>query len=285
MKLAELISRAGEQEAVIQVLCYLLSIDRTTIFLMREVNDDVAKEALQFIDKYKKGTPLAYLLGYCYFYNRKFFVNKDVLIPRFDTEVLVELAEKKIIADSVVYKEHNPYKILDLCCGSGAIGISLACLCDWLTKKNDQDKYEVTLADVSRNALLVSQVNAKAHDVDVNFVHSDLLNDINGSFDLIVCNPPYIRTREIGLEDKRILKEPKLALDGGLDGLYYYRRILSTVKKNLYRGATLMFEVGFDQAADVKEIAENNGFRNVKIYKDLANHDRVVTMRMWCLLS
>ena len=280
MKLAELISRAGEQEAVVQILSYLLSIDRTTIFLLRDVDDEIAKQALSYVEKYKKGMPLAYLLGYCYFYNRKFFVNKDVLIPRFDTEVLVELAEKKIIADSVVYKEHNPYRILDLCCGSGAIGISLAYLGDWLTARNQQEKYEVTLADVSHKALLVAEVNAKAHDVTVNFVQSDLLENIIGCFDLIVCNPPYIRTREIGVEDKRILKEPKLALDGGLDGLYYYRRILSTIKKNLYRGATLMFEVGFDQAADVKSIAESNGFKNVKIYKDLANHDRVVTMRM-----
>lgn len=280
MKLAELISRAGEQEAVVQILCYLLSIDRTTIFLMREVNDDVAREALKYIDKYKKGMPLAYLLGYCYFYNRKFLVNKDVLIPRFDTEILVELAEKKIIADSVVYKEHNPYKILDLCCGSGVIGISLACLGDWLTEKNHQEKYEVTAVDISRKALLVAQANAKAHDTTINFINSDLLTDVNGCFDLIVCNPPYIRTREIGVEDKRILKEPKLALDGGLDGLYYYRRILSTVQKNLYKGATLMFEVGFDQAEDVKQIAESHGFRYVKIYKDLANHDRVVTMRL-----
>lgn len=280
MKLAELISRAGEQEAVIQILCYLLSIDRTTIFLMRDVNDDVAKEVLKYIDQYKKGTPLAYLLGYCYFYNRKFLVNKDVLIPRFDTEILVELAEKKIIADSVVYKEHNPYKILDLCCGSGIIGISLACLGDWLTDKNHQEKYEVTAVDISRKALLVAQANAKAHDTTINFINSDLLDEVNGYFDLIVCNPPYIRTHDIGVEDKRILKEPRLALDGGLDGLYYYRRILSTVQKNLYKGATLMFEVGFDQAEDVKQIAESHGFRNIKIYKDLANHDRVVTMRL-----
>lgn len=280
MKLAELIAKTGEQEAVIQVLCHLMAVDRTTIFLLKDINDVVAKEVLKYVDKYKKGMPLAYLLGYCYFYNRKFFVNKDVLIPRFDTEVLVELAEKKIIADSVIGKLHNPYKVLDLCCGSGAIGVSLACLCQWLNEKDTQEKYEVTVADISQKALAVAQVNAKAHNVDLHFVHSDLLADVNGEFDLIVCNPPYIRTKEIGVEDKRILKEPRLALDGGLDGLYYYRRILATVKKNLYRESTIMFEVGFDQAEAVRDIAENNGFTNIKIFKDLANHDRVVTIRL-----
>ena len=280
MKLAQLIAETGEQEAVIQVLCHLLGADRTTVFLLRDIGEETVKQVKKYVDKYKKGTPLAYLLGYTYFYNRKFLVNKNVLVPRFDTEVLIELAEKKIIADSVMDNMSQPYKILDLCCGAGVIGISLGYLTEWLNKKNPQDQYEITAADISQGALAVTQANAKLHNVDLHIIQSDLLDNIIGQFDLIVCNPPYIRTNEIGVADKRVLKEPRIALNGGLDGLYYYRRIMATIRDHLRPDGLLMFEVGYDQAEAVQEIAENNGFNNIKVYKDLANHDRVVTMEL-----
>lgn len=280
MKLAQLIAETGEQEAVIQVLCHLLGADRTTVFLLRDIGDETVKQVKKYIDKYKKGTPLAYLLGYTYFYNRKFLVNKNVLVPRFDTEVLIELAEKKIIADSVMDNLSRPYKILDLCCGSGIIAISLGYLTEWLNKKNPQDQYVITATDISEGALSVAQANAEMHNVDLRLVRSDLFTNLVGQFDLIVCNPPYVPTYEIGLEDKRVLKEPQIALNGGIDGLYYYRRILATARDYLRPDGLLMFEVGYDQAEAVQAIAESNGFEHVKVYKDLANHDRVVTMKL-----
>ncbi len=280
MKLAQLIAQTGEHEAAIQVLCHLLEAKRTNVFLIKDISDDVAQKAIEIIEQYKKGTPLAYLLGSTYFDNRKFFVTPDVLVPRHDTEVLVELAEKKIIADSVIGNEHLPYRILDLCCGSGIVGISLAYLCDYLCERHHDLAYEIVAADYSEAALEVAAKNAAFHNADVNFVHSNLFDDIRGQFDLIVCNPPYVRTNDIGVEDKRILKEPRMALDGGLDGLYYYRRILATARKNLYANSMIIFEIGYDQAAAVEEIALKYGYHSVKVYKDLANHDRVITIRV-----
>ncbi len=280
MKLAQLIARTGEQEATIQVLCHLLEAERTNVFLVNDISDSIVEQTIKIIDQYKKGTPLAYLLGSTYFYNRKFLVTKDVLVPRHDTEVLVELTEKKIIADSVLGHEHIPYRILDLCCGSGIIGISLSYLCDWISQNDKNLKFEITSVDYSEAALDVAAKNAALHNADINFIHSDLLEDVNGKYDIIVSNPPYVRTMDIGVEDPLTLKEPRMALDGGLDGLYFYRHILATARKNLYANGMILFEIGFDQAKDVEKIALQMGYRSVNVYKDLANHDRVVTIRV-----
>ncbi len=279
MKLAQLIAQTGEQEATIQVLCHLLEAERTNVFLVKDISEEIAQQAMKIIEEYKKGTPLAYLLGSTYFYNRKFIVTSDVLVPRHDTEILVELAEKKIIADSIIGFEHT-YKVLDLCCGSGIIGISLAYLCDWLQQRHKDLRYEITAVDLSPEALDVATKNAALHNVDINFVHSNLLDDVNAKYDVIVCNPPYVRTMDIGVEDVLTLKEPRMALDGGLDGLFFYRRILSTVQKNLQPNGMIMFEIGYDQAKDIQEIANKLGYRDIHVYKDLAKRDRVVTIRV-----
>ena len=280
MKLAQLIAQTGEHEATIQVLCHLLEAERTNVFLIKDISNSVAQQTLEIIHQYQKGTPLAYLLGSTYFYNRKFIVTPSVLVPRHDTEVLVELAEKKIIADSLLGTENSPYQILDLCCGSGIIGISLGYLCDWLHESHRELKYAITAADYSPEALTVAAENAVLHHMDIKLVYSDLLTDVHGKFDLIVCNPPYVRTQDIGVEDPWVLKEPHMALDGGLDGLYFYRRILATAKRHLTSHGMIMFEIGYDQAADLKQIALDAGYRDVKVYKDLANRDRVVTIRV-----
>lgn len=279
MKLAQLIAQTGEQEATIQVLCYLLEAERTNVFLVKDISDAIAEQTIKIIEEYKKGTPLAYLLGSTYFYNRKFIVTPDVLVPRHDTEILVDIAEKKIIADSVIGFEHT-YKILDLCCGSGIIGISLSYLCDWLHQRHQTLNYAITAVDYSTAALDVASKNATLHNADINFVYSNLLEDVRGKFDVIVCNPPYVRSLEIGVEDPLTLKEPRMALDGGLDGLYFYRHILATAQKNLQPQGMIIFEIGFDQAKDVKEIATKMGFKDINVYKDLAKRDRVVTIRV-----
>ncbi len=280
MKLAQLIAQTGEHEAVIQVLCHLLEAKRTNVFLVKDISESIAKKAIEIINQYKKGIPLAYLLGSTYFYNRKFLVTPDVLVPRHDTEVLVELTEKKIIADSLIGNEHTPYRILDLCCGSGIIGISLSYLCDWLHSRESELKYEITAVDCSEAALSVAVENAALHRADINFIKSDLFEDVRGKFDLIVCNPPYVRTAEIGVEDQWTLQEPRIALDGGIDGLYFYRRILTDAKKHLHSNGMIIFEIGYDQAIAVEQIALEYGYHSVKVYKDLANRDRVVTIRV-----
>ncbi len=280
MKLAELIAQTGEHEAVIQVLCHLLEAERTNVFLVKDFSDSVVKKTIEIINEYKKGIPLAYLLGNTYFYNRKFIVTPDVLVPRHDTEVLVELAEKKIIADSLIGNENSPYRILDLCCGSGVIGISLTYLCNWLHERHRDLTYEVVSADCSEAALEVATKNAALHNADITFVLSNLFEDVHGKFDLIVCNPPYVRTEDIGVEDKWVLKEPRIALDGGIDGLYFYRRILATAKEHLRTNGMIIFEIGYDQASALEQIAQENGYHGVRVYKDLANRDRVVTIRV-----
>ncbi len=280
MKLAELIAQTGEHEAVIQVLCHLLEAERTNVFLVKDFSDSVVKKTIEIINEYKKGIPLAYLLGNTYFYNRKFIVTPDVLVPRHDTEVLVELAEKKIIADSLIGNENSPYRILDLCCGSGVIGISLTYLCNWLHERHHDLTYEVVSADCSAAALEVATKNAALHNADITFVLSNLFEDVHGKFDLIVCNPPYVRTEDIGVEDKWVLKEPRIALDGGIDGLYFYRRILATAKEHLRTNGMIIFEIGYDQASALEQIAQKNGYHGVRVYKDLANRDRVVTIRV-----
>ncbi|MBO4823331.1 MAG: peptide chain release factor N(5)-glutamine methyltransferase [Clostridia bacterium] len=280
MKLAQLIAQTGEHEATIQVLCHLLEAKRTNVFLIKDISEPIAKQAIKIIEQYKKGTPLAYLLGSTYFYNRKFIVTPSVLVPRHDTEILVELAEKKIIADSLIGNENSPYRILDLCCGSGIIGISLAYLCDWLHQQNHVLRYEITAVDYSADALAVAAQNASLHHADINLIYSDLLTDVHGKFDLIVCNPPYVRTTDIGVEDPWVLQEPHMALDGGIDGLFFYRRILSTARPHLSTYGMIMFEIGYDQAAAVEKIALESGYSSVKAYKDLANRDRVVTIRV-----
>jgi len=276
MKLAQLIAQTGEHEATIQVLCHLLEAKRTNVFLVKDISEPIAEKTIKIIEEYKKGIPLAYLLGSTYFYNRKFIV----LVPRHDTEVLVELTEKKIIADSLIGHENTPYRILDLCCGSGIIGISLAYLCDWLHESHHDLVYEITAADYSVAALDVAAKNAALHHADINLVHSNLFEDIRGKFDLIVCNPPYVRTADIGLEDPWTLQEPHMALDGGLDGLYFYRRILDTARPHLHSNGMIVFEIGYDQAEAVEAIALELGYHSVKTYKDLANRDRVVTIRV-----
>ena len=280
MKLAELVAKTGEHEATIQVLCHLLEAERTNVFLIKDINETIAAQAIEIIDKYKQGTPLAYLLGSTYFNNLKFIVTKDVLVPRHDTEVLVEWAQKTMLADYLVTGGSDTYKILDLCCGSGIIGISMAYIADYLSQRHKNFKCEITAADYSTAALEVASKNAALHNADLNFVHSDLLEDVRGKFDMIISNPPYVRTMDIGVEDQRVLQEPRMALDGGLDGLYFYRRILATAKQSLKPNGIILFEIGYNQAKDVKEIALNLGYRNITVYKDLANHDRVVTMRV-----
>jgi len=280
MKLAQLIAQTGEHEATIQDLCYLLEAERTNVFLVKDISDSVAKQTLEIIKQYKKGTPLAYLLGYSYFNNFKFIVTKDVLVPRHDTEILVEWAQKMFLAHFLISGSSKTYKILDLCCGSGIIAVSMAYFSEYLRQRHKDLKCEITASDYSIDALDVASKNASLHNADINFVHSDLLEDIHGKFDMIISNPPYVRTMDIGIEDKRTLEEPRMALDGGLDGLYFYRRILAAAKKNLKPQGIILFEIGFDQAKDISEIATKLGYRNITVYKDLANHDRVITMRV-----
>ena len=205
------------------------------------------------------GEPLQYILNKAYFYSRTFYVDNRVLIPRFDTEILVEQAIK-------IINEKKFNSCLDLCCGSGAIGITI----------NLETNIKTDLTDISTDALEVSSKNAKDLGANVNIYQSDLFNSINKKYDIIVSNPPYIALSDIKTLEVKVKDfEPHLALDGKEDGLYFYRRIIEEAPNYLNKNGYICFEVAELQSESVKKLLKNN-FKNVRIVKDFNNINRVV---------
>ena len=247
------------------LLCFVLKCDR--VHLIVNENKSVTAEHentyLNLIKKRKENMPLAYIINEKEFMSLDFYVNENVLIPRPDTEILVEY-----VLDSVFKKD----KILDLCCGSGCIGISLA---HYL--KNTS----VHFADISDKALEVTQINAKNlldKKINIKFLKLDILNQIpDEKYDLIVSNPPYIETKVLKTLEKNVIDyEPELALAGGDDGLVFYRRISDIAKQMLTDDGHLVFEIGENQGVTVPEIMSKCGFFNIEVINDLAGRNRVV---------
>lgn len=208
------------------------------------------------LNRRASGEPFAYITGTKEFMKLNFIVNKSVLIPREDTEILVLEALKQ-----------GKTKILDLCTGSGCIAISLA---------KYLNNAEVDASDISTRALSVAKKNAKLNEVNVNFIHSDLFESLNKKYDLIISNPPYIRKSEIKSLQKEVKKEPIRALDGGESGLDFYERIINESVNFLNEKGIIMFEIGYDQAKDVSSLLKKNNFKKIKKVKDLSNYDRVI---------
>ena len=231
-----------------------------------KVNNELEEEFLELIEKRKNRMPIKYIIGETEFMGLNFIVQEGVLIPRGDTEILVEEVLKNI-------GEDEELKICDLCCGSGAIGIALAHFRNNI-KVDCIDKFNVpqftTLKNIEKNNL----------EDRVTFIRSDLLEEVileDKKYDIIVSNPPYIKSSDIETLMKDVKDyEPQKALDGGEDGLVFYRRIVEQSKELLINKKILAFEIGYDQGEDVKELMISNGFLNVKIIKDLAGLDRVV---------
>ncbi len=203
--------------------------------------------------------PVQHITGVQNFMGLDFEVNEHVLIPRFDTEILVEEVMKEL---------HDGFSILDMCTGSGCILLSL------LKYSNNCGGVGV---DISENALAVAKENQKRLGLEASFVQSDLFEQITEKYDIIVSNPPYIRSDVIPtlMEEVR-LYEPILALDGTEDGLFFYRKIVEESPAYLNGGGSLFFEIGYDQGDAVKNLMEEKGFKNVKVVKDYAGLDRVV---------
>jgi release factor-specific protein-(glutamine-N5) methyltransferase len=223
------------EEIVMSTLGYN---NRTMIKGERAIYKDIADQMLEICRKrVETGTPLQYLLGKAPFYGYEFKVNENVLIPRFDTEILVENAIKEI-GDREV-------EVLDMCTGSGAIAITV--------QKNT--KAIVSASDISSNALNVARENALNLGASVRFIESDLFENIEGTYDLILINPPYIPTSDIETLDSEVKNyEPKLALDGGVDGLDIYRRISESYLNYLNDNGVLMLEIGIGQSEQIKEL-------------------------------
>ena len=235
---------------------------------MEELNENQRKKYFDAILKMRKGIPLEHITHQKEFMKLNFFVDENVLIPRQDTEILVEEVIK-------IAQKTNAKKILDLCTGSGAIAVSLA---KYLPET------EITAIDISNEALKIAKKNAINNQVEnqITFISSDMFTNLNDEkFDIIVSNPPYIKRNVIDTLDEEVKKEPYIALDGGEDGLYFYKKIIKESYQYLKYGGYLCLEIGFDQKIDVIELIENEEkFENTYSKKDLYDNDRIVVTRI-----
>lgn len=251
------------------ILAKLMNVDKSFIYAFgdKEVTGEVSNEFLKLIEKRSSGYPFQYLIGEKEFMGLDFYVEEGVLVPRPDTEILVEYVLEYI-------KTINEAKInvLDLGIGSGAISLSIAYYCQ------EAFVYGVDIDDIP---IKVSNINKRRFGLNnVEFLKGNLFQPIiekKGSFQIIASNPPYIPKDVIEtLQDEVKKFEPRLALDGGDDGLDFYREISLKAKEYLVDNGLLIFEIGHDQGIAVKEILEKNNFRNIEIKKDLQSLDRVV---------
>ena len=246
------------------LLQYVLDKPRQYIIVYDNKEIDKQQQWQYFvnIEKLTKGVPLQHITHRQEFMKMDFFVDENVLIPRPDTEILVEEVIK-------IAQKYNSPRILDLCTGSGAIAISL---------KKFVPNADITAVDISEKALEIAQKNAEKLEAKINFVKSDLFDKLdNKKFDIIVSNPPYIRKDEIKKLSEEVQKEPKIALDGGEDGLDFYRIITEQAINYLKTGSFLCFEIGYNQKNDVIKIIEDKqNYKNTYCKKDLYGNDRII---------
>jgi len=248
------------------LLEYILKLSREKIVSNPniEISDNNVEFYLNKINDIKNGMPIQYITNKQEFMKLNFYVDKNVLIPQPDTEILVEKAIE-------ICKNHgNDIKILDLCTGSGAIGISIA--------KNIKNA-KVYATDIKNTVIDIAKQNAKQNNVDnIEFIVSDMFENIQEKdFDIIVSNPPYIETDVIKTLPTEVRNEPIIALDGGKDGLKFYKIILSEYKKYLKKDGYLLLEIGYNQAKSVGELIN----LNYSIIEDLAGNDRVIIIKGW----
>lgn len=244
------------------IIATVLGKNRAEIKLLSYVTEKQYQDIMKATERRAKGESIDNIFGYTEFYGLRFDVNKKVLTPRMETEILVE----QVLKAEKNFK--NP-TILDLGTGSGAIAVSIAKNCD----------ATVTAVDISKSALTVAENNAKKNDVKIEFLHSNLFDNLKRKrkFDIIVSNPPYIPTNEIPKLDKNVREcDPVLALDGGDDGLDFYRTIIKEAPSRLNPNGMLFFEVGKGQAKAVRNILKENGFQEIKTIKDYNKIERVI---------
>ncbi len=262
-----LLTEAGLEEAAWDarlLLEYVCGTTRNDLLVHgdREVTKDLQEQYFEYISRRKARIPLQHITGVQEFMGLEFQVNEHVLIPRQDTEILVE---------EVMKDEHEHSRILDMCTGSGCILISLLHYSNWC---------EGVGVDISSKALEVARENAGRLLVEEKrpaFIESDLFEKVEGTFDIIVSNPPYIRTAVIDTLMPEVKEhEPMNALDGFEDGLFFYRKIVDVAPAYLNKGGRLYFEIGHDQGAEVSALLTEAGFSQVRVVKDYAGLDRVV---------
>lgn len=248
------------------LLKYILNVDDAYLIIHNNEiqSTEIEKKYKDLMEELIEGKPLQYIMHTQEFMNLNFYVDENVLIPQPDTETLVLQAIKRI-----KQYENNNIKVLDLCTGSGAIAISLA-------KEFENKNVQVYASDISSKALEVAKKNAMQNNVQINFINSNMFESIKEKFDIIVSNPPYIETKVINKLSKDVQSEPYIALDGGEDGLKYYKIIANEYEKYLKEDGTLLLEIGYDQKQSVTELFIN---KRVECIKDLAQNDRVIIVK------
>ncbi len=260
------LSANGVDEAEFKSLCLVCHLDgiKNSQFEFYKSDEIIMKRFADLLWRVKSGEPLQYVIGKWDFYESEFYVGKGVLIPRPETEELTDLAVK------FAKKIKNPV-VIDLCAGSGCIGISIA-----KAVKNSK----VYLVEKSEDAFVYLKKNADSVNNTI-LINEDLYNlpQIE-KVDIIVSNPPYIKSNEISSLQSEVLEEPIMALDGGVDGLEFYRFISQNYKQYLKNGGRLLFEIGNEQGEDVRSILMSNGYKDIEIKKDIYGNRRMAVARI-----
>ena len=262
-----LLRRQGKEESLARFLLMYMLDESPQLFsncMSEQMSKENEEKYFSLIEKHiKEDVPLSHLVGFEYFYDRKFKVTKDVLSPRMETEELIYKVIEYIKANN-----KNNLKILDLCTGSGIIAITLK-------KELDQISIDVVASDISEEAIEVAKENAQYHDTDVRFIQSDIFNNIDDKFDIIVSNPPYIdRKDEVTMKENVLNYDPHLALFAEEEGMYFYRKIIEQAKDYLKENGVMFFEIGYDQKDKIIKLSKKNGYL-AQVYKDINNRDRM----------
>ena len=262
-----LLRRQGKEESLARfLLMYML--DESPQLFSKSLSEKLSKENeekyFSLIEKHiKEDVPLSHLVGFEYFYDRKFKVTKDVLSPRMETEELIYK-----VVEYVKETKKNNLKILDLCTGSGIIAITLK-------KELDQFSIDVVASDISQEAIKIAKENAQFHDATIKFIQSDIFDNIDNKFDIIVSNPPYIdRKDEVTMQDNVLKYDPHLALFAEEEGMYFYRKIIEKANNYLNDNGVIFFEIGYDQKEKIIKLADMNGY-SAEVYKDINGRDRM----------
>ena len=302
----EELSKNNIDDAVIKaniLLQFVLKMDRTEVIINCEnmVNENRIEEYLSYVKEIVNGKPIQYITNNQSFMGLDFYVDENVLIPQPDTELLVEETIKKIRCilglEENLYKCYNQsekteknnicahekrvkrndekIKILDLCTGSGAIAVAI----ENQIEKNNINNVELYASDISELALKIAKKNAFANSKNANirFIKSDMFENINQKFDIIVSNPPYIERGVIPNLSKEVQNEPHIALDGGVDGLDFYRLIAKEGKNYLQENGFILLEIGYNQKESVSKTFEE--YSNIRCLKDLSGNDRVIEVQ------
>ena len=270
LKACLLLRRQDKEESLAKfLLMYML--DETTEQFSNKLSEELSVEQEnRYFDLINKNinedTPLSHLVGFDYFYDRKFKVTKDVLSPRMETEELIYK-----VLEHIKKSKKDSFRILDLCTGSGIIAIT--------RKKEIVEKYtEIVASDISEKALSIAIENANNNNANITFIKSDLFDNISGKFDLIISNPPYISYKDkITIKDSVLNYDPHLALFAEEDGIYFYRKIIENAVHYLSKDGVIFFEIGYDQKEKIFELGKNNNFITT-VYKDINDRDRIAKL-------